>query len=115
MFVDWERISLLADPNDPEEQVWLQDTIQELVLDLNNKMENLSSLLNQKKVEDLQSSLHQMKGVAANFGFELLAKQTSQAEDFFRTSQFEKGAELVLQLKTTWENTKQELKTKFTL
>lgn len=115
MFVNWERISLLADPNDPDDQIWLADTMKNLALDLDEKIAQALRLAQENNIEELKANLHQMKGVAANFGFELLAKQASEAEDYFRNSHFEKGKELVSQLKTTWENTRQELKTKFSV
>lgn len=113
MLVDWDRISLLADPNDPEDQAWLQETMANLSSDINEKVSGLNSLYTNKAWEELKASLHQMRGVASNFGLTELANLSNQAEDSIRNSEFAKTNDLVQKIQKVWLETKEELQKKF--
>lgn len=113
MLVDWERISLLADPSDPSDQEWLKETIVNLASDLNARISNMDSTTQQKNWEELKASLHQMRGVASNFGLSKLADLSTHAEDSIRNSEFEKASNLVQEISKVWQETKRELQQKF--
>lgn len=113
MLVDWERISLLADPDDPEDQAWLTETMQNLVSDLNNRFDKLPPLFEQKAWEELKNALHQLRGVASNFGLVKLTELCTNAEDLVRASNFEQVEKLLQEIPSTWKNTQAELQKKF--
>lgn len=80
MNVDWSRIESLVDINDPEDQAWLKDMIVSLLENMAVRMQNLTQLVQSKQAKELQAELHQIKGVAANFGLAAMSKLVVDAE-----------------------------------
>jgi len=111
--VDWSRIESLVDINDPEDQAWLKDMIASLLENMSVRMQNLSQLVESKQAKELQAELHQIKGVAANFGLAAMSKLVVEAEAKVKEGDMEGSVSLSIQVPPVWEETKKELQAKF--
>ncbi|MDX1959198.1 MAG: Hpt domain-containing protein [Leptospiraceae bacterium] len=113
MLVDWERVKTIADPDNPDDKEWLLEMIQSLEEDINQKVEELSGLYINGDLAKLQASLHQVKGVSANFGLIELQQLSFQAETEVKAKNLS-GSEVFLnKIPILWEETLQELRRKF--
>ncbi|MCW7491885.1 Hpt domain-containing protein [Leptospira sp. 2 VSF19] len=99
--------------NDPEDQAWLKEMIASLLENMATRVENLGRLLVSKEQKDLQAELHQIKGVAANFGLAALSEVVIKAEGFAKTGEIDASVEEGKKIAPIWESTRQELEKKF--
>lgn len=99
--------------NDPEDQAWLKEMITSLLENMATRIENLSRLLVSKEPKELQAELHQIKGVAANFGLAALSDVVIKAEGFAKTGDIETSVEEGKKIAGIWESTRQELEKRF--
>lgn len=113
MLIDWSRIESLVDMNDPEDQAWLKEMITSLLENMATRIENLGRLLVSKEPKDLQAELHQIKGVAANFGLAALSDVVIKAEGFAKAGEIEASVEEGKKIAAIWESTRQELEKRF--
>lgn len=75
--------------NDPEDQAWLKEMVTSLLENMATRVENLDRLMQTKDPKDLQSELHQIKGVAANFGLAALSEVVVKAESLVKEGDVE--------------------------
>nr|WP_039928336.1 Hpt domain-containing protein [Leptospira yanagawae] len=107
MLIDWSRIESLVDMNDPEDQAWLKEMVTSLLENMATRVENLDRLMQTKDPKDLQSELHQIKGVAA------LSEVVVKAESLVKEGNVESSIIEGKKIPAIWESTKQELEKKF--
>ncbi len=113
MIVDWNRIEALVDPKDPSDIEWLKEMIHTLYENMNTRIQNLNSYLSTRDSENLRSELHQIKGVAANFGLQKLFELTQESESLIKQSMLEEGISSAKQVEEVWLETKKELQTRY--
>lgn len=113
LLIDWSRIESLVDMNDPEDQAWLKEMIASLLENMATRVENLDRLMQTKDPKDLQSELHQIKGVAANFGLTSLSEVVVKAEGLVKAGDVDSSILEGKKIPAIWESTKQELEKKF--
>lgn len=113
IYVDWSRLESIADPNDPSDQEWLKDMITNLYENMETRIQNIISFLNTHNLESLRLELHQIKGVAANFGLKELFQLTKEAEQSIKDGKPENGIELAKKVESTWKETKKFLQEKY--
>lgn len=113
LLIDWSRIESLVDMNDPEDQAWLKEMITSLLENMATRVQNLDQLMVTKDPKDLQSELHQIKGVAANFGLAALSEVVVKAEALVKAGDVESSVTEGKKILGIWEATKQELEKKF--
>lgn len=113
LLIDWSRIESLVDMNDPEDQAWLKEMITSLLENMATRVQNLDQLMVAKDPKDLQSELHQIKGVAANFGLAELSEVVVKAEALVKAGDVESSVTEGKKIPSIWEATKQELEKKF--
>ncbi len=77
------------------------------------RIENISKFSLSRDQKDLQSELHQIKGVAANFGLSSLSKLVIEAESNAKAGDLDGAIELSKQISPIWEATKKELQVRF--
>ncbi|TGK82213.1 Hpt domain-containing protein [Leptospira noumeaensis] len=99
--------------NDPEDQAWLKEMMTSLLENMATRVQNLGGLLVSKEPKELQAELHQIKGVAANFGLAALSEVVVKAEGFAKTGEIDSAVEEGNKIAAIWESTKQELEKKF--
>lgn len=113
MNIDWSRIESLVDINDPEDQAWLKDMIVSLLENMTVRIQNMNQFMQTREQKDLQSELHQIKGVAANFGLAALSKVVVEAEAKAKSGDVDGAVELSKEISPIWEETRKELQSKF--
>lgn len=113
LLIDWSRIESLVDMNDPEDQAWLKEMITSLLENMATRVQNLDRLMVAKDPKDLQSELHQIKGVAANFGLTALSEVVVKAEALVKAGDVESSVTEGKKIAGIWDATKQELEKKF--
>ncbi len=113
MNIDWSRIESLVDINDPDDLAWLKDMIISLLENMTVRIQNMENFMQTKEQKDLQSELHQIKGVAANFGLSALSKIVIDAEAKAKAGEIDASIELSKQISPIWDVTKKELQTRF--
>lgn len=113
MHIDWSRIESLVDINDPDDRVWLKDMIVSLFENMNVRIQNLNQFMDSKQGKELQAELHQIKGVAANFGLKTLSKIVVEAEAKAKAGEIDACVADCTQVVPAWEATKIELKERF--
>lgn len=111
--IDWSRIESLVDMNDPEDLAWLKDMIISLLENMTVRSQNLTQFMQSKDQKDLQSELHQIKGVAANFGLSSLSRVVIEAETKVKNGDIEGAIELCKEISPIWADTKKELEARF--
>ncbi|XDD48145.1 Hpt domain-containing protein [Leptospira sp. WS39.C2] len=99
--------------NDPEDQAWLKEMINSLLENMATRVENLERLMQTKDPKDLQSELHQIKGVAANFGLAALSEVVIKAESLAKAGEIDSSITEGKKIASVWDSTKQELEKKF--
>lgn len=99
--------------NDPEDRAWLKEMITSLLENMATRIENLDRLLVSKEPKDLQAELHQIKGVAANFGLAALSELVIKAEGFAKAGDIESSVAEGIKIAPVWESTRIELEKKF--
>ncbi len=113
MNIDWSRIESLVDINDPDDQAWLKDMIVSLLENMTVRIQNMSEFMQTKDPKNLQSELHQIKGVAANFGLSSLSKVVIEAEALAKAGNVDGSVEISKQISPIWDETRKELETRF--
>nr|WP_246836522.1 Hpt domain-containing protein [Leptospira levettii] len=113
LLIDWSRIESLVDMNDPEDQAWLKEMITSLLENMATRVENLDRLMLSKDSKELQSELHQIKGVAANFGLAGLSEVVVKAEALVKSGDVDSSITEGKKIPGIWESTKLELEKKF--
>ncbi len=113
MNIDWSRIDSLVDINDPDDLAWLKDMIFSLLENMAVRVQNLSNFMQTKEQKDLQSELHQIKGVAANFGLSALSQIVVEAEAKAKEGEIDAAIELSAKIAPIWEATRKELQARF--
>jgi HPt (histidine-containing phosphotransfer) domain-containing protein len=99
--------------NDPEDQAWLKDMIVSLLENMTVRIQNISQFMQTKEQKDLQAELHQIKGVAANFGLSALSHVVVEAEAKAKLGEIDAAIELARQISPIWDDTRKELQTRF--
>lgn len=109
MHIDWSRIESLVDTNDPDGEAWRKDILFSLFENMNVRIQNLKQFLNQKAAKEVQSELHQIRGVAANFGLATLLQVVTEAEEKVKLGELDACIVLCTQINPAWEETKKQL------
>lgn len=112
MYVNWKRINSFIDIESEEDQKWLKTSILDLIGNFNDKLEQIRTLLDKNDLPQIQSILHQMKGVAANFGLEDIAHTTLQCETLLKENKFTEAELNIKSLYPIWKETHTELESK---
>ncbi len=110
MLIDWSRIEILDDPDEPD---WLKGIIKDLVIDIDTKILEISSLIEKNEADKLRALLHQMKGVSGNFGFMQFHEICLNSETFLKEGKHSSGYSRAKDLFEIWKSTKAELNKKF--
>ncbi len=113
MEVDWSRIESLADLDDPEDRAWLQEMVESLRLDFESKIEQIVELVDKKNLKDIQSILHQIKGVSANFGLAKIQKCAADGEIAAKSGNLETAIAEANKISSLWNLANKELQSKF--
>lgn len=113
MLVDWSRIDSLTDGDDPEDLEWIKQMVETLRENMKTRLENIQSYAQAKDSDKLRSELHQVKGVAANFGLRQLYEQVLDAESKVKSGDLEGGITASLPISQTWKDTETLLVQKF--
>lgn len=113
MVIDWSRIESLVDMNDPEDLVWLKEMIVSLNENMPVRIQSLREKMEKKDQKELQSELHQIKGVAANFGLALLSQIVIKAEADAKAGNLDLSISESEKIPDAWEKTKAELDARF--
>ncbi|MCB1159842.1 MAG: Hpt domain-containing protein [Leptospiraceae bacterium] len=113
MYVDWTRIKSFANEDDPEDLEWLKSMIQNLFENTLERLNELDSLMENRDLAKIQSLLHQLKGVAANFGLVILQNQCIRAETEAKEGNQEKSIEESKKIRGIWEDTRIELQNRY--
>ncbi|MCB1178563.1 MAG: Hpt domain-containing protein [Leptospiraceae bacterium] len=113
MNVDWSRVESLADMDDPDDVEWLKEMIASLIEDLDSKCVEIKDIISKKSIKDLQSILHQIKGVAANFGLSNVQKCSSDGELAAKSGDLDTSIKEASKIEGIWQDTKKELLVKF--
>lgn len=111
--INWSRIESLIDGDTEEDLQWMRDMIQTLVSNMDTRLENILKSSNSKDWTALKSELHQMKGVAANFGLTTLTEKVVSAENLLKHDKGSEAIPLCSELPALWTDTLKELKTRF--
>ncbi|GBF51691.1 Hpt domain protein [Leptospira ryugenii] len=113
MLIDWSRIESLVDTNDPDDLNWLKEMIASLLENMAVRIQNLGQFMEARSAKDLQSELHQIKGVAANFGLSALSALVIEAESKAKTGDIDTCISIATKIAPIWEETKLELQKRF--
>ncbi|MCC5815734.1 MAG: Hpt domain-containing protein [Leptospira sp.] len=113
MQVDWTRIEALIDGDDPSDLEWIKDMIRTLYENMEIRISNINQYCDSENGENLKSELHQIKGVAANFGLMDLYNAVISAELKIKENDITIAIQLSKKVPGIWEETKKELKTKY--
>ncbi|MDF3821925.1 Hpt domain-containing protein [Leptospira sp. 96542] len=113
MVIDWARIESLVDMNDPEDLAWLKEMVGSLLENMATRVENLEGLLSLKNQKDIQSELHQIKGVAANFGLAALSEVVVKAEALAKQGILDESITEAKKIPPIWQTTREELLKRF--
>lgn len=99
--------------NDPEDLVWLKEMIVSLNENMPVRIQSLREKMEKKDQKELQSELHQIKGVAANFGLALLSQIVIKAEADAKAGNLDLSISESEKIPDAWEKTKAELDARF--
>lgn len=113
MNVDWQRIESFADEDDPEDVEWLKDMLKSLIENTEERLGELNDFAQQRNFEKIRTHLHQLKGVAANFGLNNFRQTCIRAESMVIEGQQEESLIECQKLPPIWLETKKELQTKY--
>jgi HPt (histidine-containing phosphotransfer) domain-containing protein len=113
MIVDWSRIEVLADPDDPDDMEWLKETVRDLAVDIDKRLTEISDFVQKNENENLKATIHQLKGVASNFGLMQVFDICVLAEALLKEEKTQDGYEETKKLPDTWASTRIELRKKF--
>lgn len=113
MLVDWTRIDALMDGDDPSDLEWIKDMISTLFENMSVRMENLNIFSLKSEADKLKAELHQIKGVAANFGLQDLYDLVFDAETKVKTGYLPDAISLTPKILDVWKKTKTELEKKY--
>ena len=113
MNVNWDRIESFASLDDPEEVEWLKDMIVSLIDNMKDRLAELEGVKKNPDATKSQSVLHQIKGVAANFGLENLQKLAAEAELKAKEGDIQSAITIADGIAPSWEDAKQELTDRF--
>lgn len=112
MLIDWNRINSLIDSDSDEDKAWLQDMMHTLVSNMEERIKNISSYYATKETTKFKSEIHQVKGVASNFGLMDLYDLVLKAEGLLQQDLPDEAFQITQSLVVVWEQTKQEIITK---
>ena len=115
MNVDWTRINSFITEGDEEEMQWLREMIQTLIDNYEERLKELDTLTKNPDNSQLVSLLHQMKGVASNFGLDNLWRLTQEAELLLKAGNLDATLKETQKFSPIWQETKNELKTKLNI
>ncbi len=113
--IDWSRLKTFADEDEPEDMEWLREMLATLIENTITELQELHKLIEQKNGVELKPLLHQIKGVAANFGLTKLQEASAHAESLLKNGELEASIKEALTLEAIWEETKQKLVQKYNL
>jgi HPt (histidine-containing phosphotransfer) domain-containing protein len=112
LLIDWNRINSLIDSDSDEDKAWLQDMMHTLVSNMEERIKNISSYYASKESTKFKSEIHQVKGVASNFGLVEIYDLVIKAEDFLNQNLPDEAFQITQSLVVVWKQTKQEIITK---
>lgn len=113
MLINWSRIESFISEDSPEEIEWLKGMIKTLIDNLNARLDELDQITQQKDDQKLKALLHQIKGVAANFGLDEFQNTTIKAESEVKNGDVQTSIKTSLLLRGIWENTKRDILAKY--
>jgi HPt (histidine-containing phosphotransfer) domain-containing protein len=113
MLIDWSHIKTIADPDNPDDIEWLKEMILTLENDFSERLVELRSFIDEKNNSKLQSLLHQIKGVSANFGLDELKQISTRGEAAAKVTNLSEAIIEGEKIFEVWEKTKVELQKKF--
>jgi HPt (histidine-containing phosphotransfer) domain-containing protein len=113
LLVDWKRIEALIDGDDPSDLEWIQEMIHTLYENMVTRINNINQYCDSENKDNLKSELHQIKGVAANFGLDDLYEIVISAETKLKADDIQSGIVLARKVEGVWEETKNELGKKY--
>ena len=113
MNVDWERIQSFASEDDPEDMEWLLGMLQTLIDNTEERLTELNSYIESNEIEKIRAHLHQLKGVAANFGLTNFHKVCMEAEGLIKEDKVSEALEECAKLPGIWQATRKELEEKY--
>ncbi|MCG9875444.1 MAG: Hpt domain-containing protein [Leptospiraceae bacterium] len=112
LLIDWNRINSLIDSDSDEDKAWLKDMIDTLVSNMEERIKNISSYSELRDAIKFKSEIHQIKGVASNFGLMDLYDLVLKAEGLLQQDLPDEAFQITQSLVVVWEQTKQEIITK---
>jgi HPt (histidine-containing phosphotransfer) domain-containing protein len=101
------------DGDDPSDLDWIKDMISTLFKNMSDRMDNLVDFSLNHKHDKLKAELHQIKGVAANFGLKDLYDLVLDAETKVKNGIFSEATILIPKVLDTWDATKLELESQY--
>ncbi|WCL48887.1 Hpt domain-containing protein [Leptospira sp. GIMC2001] len=113
MVIDWSRIEALIDGDKPEDRAWITEMIGTLRENMQVRMINIQNSIQIQDHEKLQFELHQIKGVAANFGLDKLFNLVLESENSLKSGNTDQGVDMASKIQLVWIETQTELDTKF--
>ncbi|MCB1189851.1 MAG: Hpt domain-containing protein [Leptospiraceae bacterium] len=113
--IDWSRLATFADEDDPEDMEWLEEMLSTLIGNTATRLQELRQLIEDKNGAELKPLLHQIKGVAANFGLTKLQEVSAHAETLLKNGELDESIKESLTLQSIWEETQKELIEKYKL
>lgn len=109
MLIDWDRINSLIDSDSEEDKAWLKDMIDTLLKNMEERIVNIQIYTKDSDHVKLKSELHQVKGVASNFGLMDLYELVIKSESLIHENQFDEAFQLSNSILDIWNLTKTEI------
>jgi len=109
LLIDWNRINSLIDSDSEEDKKWLKDLIDTLLTNMEERMKNIQSFSQASDQEKLKAELHQVKGVASNFGLMDLYNLVVKSESLLHDKLIQESIQHTDSIIDVWNRTKQEI------
>ena len=109
MLIDLERFNSLKDGDSEEETKWFLEVIGTLFENMVTRLSNIAQCIQDADHAKLQKELHQVKGIALNFGLNELASATTSAEQLCKDGKFAEAIAASAPVAGIWEKTKSEI------
>lgn len=110
MIVDWSRINSLIDTDNAEDQLWLENMLTTLLENMETRISNITQFTKSQDEKSLQSELHQVKGVAANFGLTSFYNIVLLTESKLKENHKEEAFDLTNSVIQSWIETREAIK-----
>ena len=113
MLIDWSRIEILVDGDKPEDRAWITEMVGTLNTNMETRMINIQNSIDNNEMDKLQFELHQIKGVAANFGLDKLYNLVVDSETLIKEGNGQEAIEKAKSIQSIWLATQNELTQRF--